>query len=259
MGIMFKTSVALIGASVLLATASAANASTIYSQTFSSGASGVLTGTAPTVDNGGATWQLAGATGDDWSASGVAPTSSGGGYLTAAEYLPLTVASGNIYTLSVGALTPVTGTTGNWLAVGFFNSTSNNFILGSTTQGPFMLLRDNGEIQAFGGPLSEAASFNTGNAGNGAGPYSLGGTATVVLNTEGTNWTASFSYGGTSLGTYTYTTNPSASLGVGFLSYKSMQGSVGSISLTATPEPASFALAGLGLGGMLLLKKRVAR
>ena len=264
MGISIKAGVALLGAGALvLAAASGAQASTIYSQTFSSTAAGVLTGTAPTTDTGGAKWALAGATGTDWSASGVAPTSSGGGYLTAAEYLPLTVTSGNIYTLTVTGLTPVTGTTGNWFGVGFLNSTSGNFIVPGGTQGPMMLLRDTGYIQAFGGPgLNNGASFNGDNPPNGAGPFPLGGTTVITLNTGGAQWSVTGSYDGTAFPgapiTYPVGGNPTTALGVGFLSYKSVQGSVGSLTLTetATPEPASLALIGLSAGALLLLKKR---
>ena len=260
MGISIKAGVALLGAGALvLAAASGAQASTIYSQTFSSTATGVLTGTAPTTDTGGATWALAGATGSDWSASGLAPTTTGPNYSTAAEYLPLTVTSGNIYTLTVTGLTPVTGTTGNWLAAGFFNSSSGDIFTGN--QGPLMLLRDTGFIQAFGGPaLDYAASFNT---GNGAGPFGLGDTATVTLDTAGapSQWTATYAYDGTTLGSIVYnnpTAPPETNIGVGFLSYQSVQGSVGSLTLTetASPEPASLALIGLSAGALLLLKKR---
>jgi hypothetical protein len=260
-----KSGAAVVGAGVVLAGAASAQASTIiYSQTFSSTAAGILTGTMPTTDTGSAKWQFAGNTGDDWSASGVAPSTSGGGYSSAAEYLPLTVTAGNTYTLTVTGLSPVSGTTTNWLAVGFFNGTSGN-LFGGATQGPFMLLRDTGYIQAFGGPgIDYGASFNSDNGGVGAGSYSLGGTATVTLNATSattSDWTATFAYNGTTIGSITYNNTsfpPETNIGVGFLSYQSQQGSVGSLTLTETPtpEPASLSLAGLAAGALLLMKKR---
>ncbi len=267
MGISIKAGVALLGAGALvLAAASGAQASTIYSQTFSSTATGVLTGTAPATRTGGPKWALAGATGSDWSASGLAPTTTGGTSSMAAEYLPLTVTSGNIYTLTITGLAPVTGTTGNWLAAGFFNSTSADIFGTTSTDGPFMLLRDTGYIQAFGGPgANNGASVNGDNSGapggGGAGPFPLGDTAVITLNTGGAQWSVTGSYDGTSLGstiTYPVGGNPGTALGVGFLSYQSTQGSVGSLTLTetATPEPASLALIGLSAGALLLLKKR---
>ena len=255
-----KAGIAFLGAGTLaLAAASAVQAAPIYSQTFSSTATGVLTGTSPTTDTGGATWQLAGNAGSDWTASGGAPTVTGA-LSPAAEYLPLTVSSGNIYTLTVTDLAPVAGTTTNWLAVGFFNSTSNE-ILSTASQGPWMLLRDTGYIQAFAGPggLGNGQSFNGDNGANaGYGPVSLGGTAKVVLNTEAAAWTASWYYNGTQLGTtYTYTANPTNSLGAGFLTFQNVSGSVRSINVTdATPEPAALSLIGLSAGGLLLMKRR---
>ncbi len=252
---------AIAGVVGLADTASAST--TIYNQTFSSTASGVLTGTVPTHDTGNAKWELSGASGSDWLASGAAPASSGS-YPNAAEYLPLTVQANNIYTLTVTGLSPDVGTTGNWLAVGFLNSTSKDLVFGGSTQGPFMLLRDNGYIQAFGGPsISAGASFNNENNGSGVGPYTHGGTATVTLNTTGpeSEWTATFAYNGSTLGSISYggaTSLPSTDLGVGFASYDSMQGSVGSITLTQTavPEPAALGVLAVGGLGLLILKRR---
>ena len=72
----------------------------------------------------------------------------------------------------------------------------------------------------------------------------------------GADWVATWYYGGSELATYTYTTNPTvAGVSIGFLGAN--EGSVGNFVLaTATPEPASIGLFGLGAVGLLLARRK---
>ncbi len=249
-------------AGVLLAGAGMAQATTIYSDPLSGSPSAALTGTTPPTDTTGAVWAYRGAAGDDFAADGLSPGSTGGNYSYSINYLPYNtgtnlITAGNIYTVSA-VLSPTSGTTTNWLGVGFLDATG---VFGGSQSGPWMLLTDGGETQTFGGPgvaNQNAAGTTNGNA--------LGGTAEVVLNTSSAHWTAQWLYEApgassfTSLGTNTYTTNPTTLGGVGIIAYQSVQGQVQNFQFTSVagpvPEPATFAIFGIGVAGLLLLKKR---
>ena len=263
--------VAICASTLLLAGAGIAQAVpvTIFQETFSPSATGAMTGMSPTTDSTGATWQFAGGTGNDWLANGDAPAIPATGWEDfSVEYLPYTLSAGNTYTLTVSGFNPVADSSSNsWLAIGFFNSTCNT-LFGNTSGGPWMLLRQNGYVQGFGGPSAYyQLSSNSDNSGNGAGSYSVGGTATIVLNTNGpasSDWTANFSYNDVNLGSITYNNSkyPSFSLtsGVGFLYYSTPGASVSSLSLTATPEPATIGLMAMGGLGLLMIgRKRAVR
>jgi hypothetical protein len=242
----------LSAGAILLASAAMAQATpvTIYQDKFPGSAANVLTGTSPATDTTGSVWTFNGNAGDDWAADGLAPTSTGGNYSYSIEYLPTTLATGQIYTLSA-TLTPTTGATGNWLGLGFFNSSA---LFNASTTGPWMLLTDTGQTQAFGGPgvgNQDSKATTTGNT--------LGETATVILNTSGAAWTYQWLYNGVALDTpQTYGTNPIAATGVGIISYQSMQGQVGSFQLTdsSVPEPATLGLMAAAGLGLMLLKRR---
>lgn len=248
-------------AGVLLASAGMAQATTIYSDSLSGSATAVLTGTTPPTDTTGAVWTYRGAAGDDFFADGLTPTTTGGSYSSSTEYLPYNtganlITAGNIYTVSA-VLDPTSGGTGNWFALGFLDG--NGLLNGTLTSGPWILLRDNGGTQTFNGPgvgNNYAGGTTSGNV--------LGGTAEVVLNTSSANWTAQWLYEApgatsfTSLGTNAYTTNPTTLGGVGFATYQSTPGQIQNFQFTsvATPEPATFGIFGIGIAGLLLLKKR---
>ena len=251
-------------AGVLLASAGMAQATTIYSDSLSGSDTAPLTGTTPATDTTAAKWTLNGAVGDGFYADGLTPGSTGGNFTYSINYLPYNtgtnlIAAGNIYTVSA-VLSPTSGATGNWLAMGFLDGGSlfNN---ATKTSGPWMLLTDAGQTQTFGGPgvnNQYAAGTTNGNV--------TGGTAEVVLNTSSAQWTTQWLYEApsatsfTSLGTYTYAAgaNPTTLGGVGIADYQSAPGQIQNFQFTsvATPEPATFGIFGIGIAGLLLLKKR---
>ena len=252
----------LCAGAAILASAGMTQATTIFSDPLSGSPTASLTGTTPPTDATGAVWTLNGGAGDSFAADGLTPASTGGQYSYSINYLPYNtganlLTAGNIYTVSA-VLSPTTGTTTNWLAVGFLDGSG---LFGGMKSGPWMLLTDEGGTQTFGGPgvnNQYSAGTTTGNA--------LGGTAEVVLNTTNAQWTAQWLYEAptassfTSLGTYTYAVgaNPTTLGGVGIASYQSVQGQVQNFQFTdvATPEPASVALFGVSAAGLLLLRRR---
>jgi hypothetical protein len=202
---VFQAKLALFGA-LLMTTAllgSKASADTIYSQTFTGGATPIV-GTAPTT--GGGTWEGANIINSDGNTTGDSGAIS----------LPFTPQSGFIYDLTAN----INVTTGDssWLGVGFLNHNDDAFGFLPPANTPAALRRIAGwEIW----PQNAAFSV-TNNA------------VTVRLDTTGAQWKTAMFQGGVQIGsTYTYTTNPTINH-VGFVSEGTVVGSVSAFNLTAT-------------------------
>ena len=244
--------------------AGSASASTLIYDPLTGSANTQLNGTQPPVDNTGLgsfeKWNEGYNTGSQhWMANGTvigSLNSTGGGALDVAgtAFLP---SSGYIYTLSA-TLDPTSNTPNNnaqdgFVALGFVNSTTTPFF---SSPGPWMLEYGNGGSQWYPGP---------GNA-NGLGSANItpNETAQIVLNTQGADWTASWFYNGSQLGsTYSYTgaagsnANPTGIQAIA-IGVNGESATVHDVLLTqAVPEPATLGLAIGGLG-LLLLKRRKA-
>ena len=238
----------LAGVALFAGAAAVGRATIIYQDTFPGNSSSFLTGTKPATDTTGSAWTLRDS-GDDWLANGAAPATSGFG---SDEYLATTFTNGNIYTLSA-TISPTPGTTGDWFILGFLDgsyygsSPSGN----STTVGPNIIITDNAGWQLYSGIVGKSLVAS----GRGV---TLGQTGEIILNTGGAHWTAQWLYGGVSLGTYTYATNPGID-GVGIGAYNDQQGTMGNFELqvVAAPEPTTLALGCVGfIGGLLLIRRR---
>lgn len=156
--------------------------------------------------------------------------------------LPFAAAGKDIYTLSVDA-SPQNDNTYNWLSLGFMNDLDQT----KAKQGPWMLVRANGDIQAFGGPAISNLVYD----GLGGNPGQFNNLQ-VVLDTTHAAWTSTFYVNGAQVGsTFTYASNP-AIVGVHLQNY-SISGSYDNFSLTSeVPEPTTLALWS-GLGAMWLV------
>jgi hypothetical protein len=218
---------------------------TIYEDDFSGLSTTNLNGTTPDTTTGGNTWLADTNALRDWKADGSidngADSADNNGY----AFLPFTPEAGKVYTLSID----MNMTSGVWFALGFMstnNTTSAGFYEESTGDGPpWMLLR--------GGETAVAKSF----AGGGGVDLSSrdGNTVSIVLDTTGTDWVATFNNGSAS-NSHTYTaTDISDDINyVGFGRHTTAVGSVDNFSLTVIPEPATMSL--LALGGLGVLARR---
>ncbi|MGC9261218.1 MAG: PEP-CTERM sorting domain-containing protein, partial [Phycisphaerae bacterium] len=240
-----------VAAVVGLAGAASASAVTIYADNFTGSASAPLAGTSPSTDLTSATWS-----GSGWYANGATNGVDTSNTANLA-YLPISVSDGNVYTISA-VLDPNAGTNGDWFAIGF--STPGGIWGGGP--GPAILLGNTGTAKGYAvgvttGAYNNSASNNT---------FPLDKLAQVSLDTTSSNWTATYSYDGTTIATYTYTgasgtyPNPAGS-DVAFIYSYGQPGSVSDFSVTgpAVPEPATLGLTGVGGIALLLLgRKRAA-
>lgn len=229
-------------------------AATIFEDTFT-GDTSDLNGKVPTTTTGGAAWVAAEVFDRDGSVSG------GAGSAT----LAFTPSVGFIYTLDA-TITGITGTTNDWLAVGFANGgssdsgASSRFINGNNPEGrAWMMAR--GTNANFPNRWFTAGNSN-GPADDWAGPLvnANGGDLDfrIVLDTTGGtgNWTSAWF--AKRPGDATYGEVGSSPLAdesitsVGFaISNAGVSGTLSSFSLTSVPEPSSALLAGLGFLGLL--------
>jgi hypothetical protein len=219
---------------------------TIYSDTFTGGATNVNQ-QSPTValDNAGAAssaiWKD-GANSTMLYQNGTVNTTAGDSVL-----LPFTPEKGYIYTLT--ASVTFTGNPGSWVGAGFaenyyYPGAGNSQFNQATVNGYdwAILTESSGNVQWFSGPSTTGPEFNQ-NAFFTAGT----GTHTLVLtlNTTGTKWTMSCEVDGNTAGsTYTYTTNPLITA-VGLTQHALTSDSVvkwNSISLTASGTRATNAV-----------------
>ena len=247
-----------------LALGASAQAGTIYQDSFGGNGSAGLNGTAPTV--GANTWVASNAFQNDGSIGGTNGSAT----------LAFTPENGYVYTLDV-SLTGVTGGP-SWIGAGFAHGQStlsdatarfvgsggtNNVsgldwaMLRGTTDGSHSNNTFQGTVSA---PNSNGVDYASGKSG-GAIDYRF------ILDTTGGagNWTIKMladlhtGTSGASSG-YQVIRNTEAVLdptdinSVGIADAGNMTGNVTSFQLTSVPEPASLAL--LGMGGLLLIKRR---
>jgi hypothetical protein len=234
----------------VLAVMSTAQAVVIYSDDFSGSAPADLNGTVPDIRPGSETW-LAGSGATAWRADG---SVAGGGDANA--FLPFSPESGKTYTLSVDANPTSPVDSSNWFALGFSETTSvGGGFYNSINATGWMLLRVNRGVQTFLG-------FNTTSGVT----HSTAGTGVVklevVLDTTESAWTVEWFVDNTSIRSVSYTANPTINY-VTFGRLFDASGTVDnfSLSVSAVPEPASYALVlgGVVTGVIALRRRRQAR
>jgi hypothetical protein len=244
----------------------------IYSETFGGDSSTDLNGTTLDVASGyaggaaGATWQAGG----NWNTDGIYSYDlSPGGYSGGCALLPFTPQSGYIYTLSID--NPVTITSENktaWNGVGFTSATPSDWTdsaatAASTSEWPnpvyWGLLR-------YGGPSTDA-SFSGPSTGGGAGSATVAaGKLAITLDTSAADWTVTWSFdNGASTRTETILAADIPTInyvGINATASSSWGGHAGQtadnflLTATAVPEPSVFAMLGIGLLGLLTLRRR---
>ena len=257
-----KTLLATLGLA-LAAAAPTMGENILFQDDFSGLSTDALNGTTPDVTQGATAW-VADA---EYAADGSAAAASDNerlAYLSFGSLLNDNRGSADaIYTLSV-TLDVTSGTSGQWGAIGFYNTATvtNNFASGGVKQGvAWMLRRDNAQIRVFRGPgtADGLAELN-------AGPNNVAGQADLQVILDLSDWD-----GATNFGSVTYNAKLSSAatfteIATGELdALSSTFGSVGlgggnvaagisSFQLTQVPEPGSLAL--LGLGGLLIARRR---
>jgi hypothetical protein len=173
-------------------------------------------------------------------------------------YLPFVPTGSDIYTLSADASLQ-NGTTGLWLGLGFLTDL-NQGASWYNYSSPWILLRDNGKLQAFAGLGISNIVYNDDSGGQGGNPGQPNHLQ-VVLDTTQTEWTSKFYVNGVQLGSsFTYASHP-AVVGVGIGNFIS-SGSFDNFSLSSpVPEPSTLALfgaGGIGLAAYAWRRRRAA-
>ena len=207
----------------------------IYQDDFSGSSSANLHDTTPDTTTGGNKWLADTDPLRDWKADGSIDNGGGSAAYNGYAFLPFTPEAGKVYTLSID----MNVTPSSWFALGFMstnNTTSGGFYLESTGDGsPWMLLRGDGTAgKSFAGPST----------GGGADlPSRDGNTVSIVLDTTGTDWVATFNNGSESNSvTYTGLDISDDINYVGFGRQTTATGSVDNFSLTTPPPPATVLL-----------------
>ena len=252
-------------AAIALFTGSA-NAVTLFADNFDGG-SGDLNGTTPDTTTAAATWVA----NSDFDADGTVAGASTGGSAT----LAFTPVDGLVYTLDLSIAATAFGSSpdNDWFALGFAKGQSaadgsqNRFINVNVIGKAWMLQRGPAPITNGGTNTSFLGTATSGTQNN-AEWESLaslfGGNADlrIVLDTTGGagSWNATFYAKATNDANFQVIRSTQNLVSedidsVGFArSSGDISGSVTSFSLTAVPEPSSLAL--IGLGGLLIARRR---
>jgi hypothetical protein len=235
-----------------------AEAAIIYSDHFDGLLTDALNGKVPNFRNGypTATWLAPDA---GWKANGsrVSITVN-----PATAVLPFVPETGKIYELSA-SLNPTTSLGGDWIGIGFFNRSAGNDLDDTNVGYAWMLKRGDTGSPAFD-IYTVPGPGVTGIASRGP----LGGvTATptelkIILDTQATDWKASFFVNGTLIAAanYTYTgSSPLPITHVGLTSLGRVNGTVDDFLLTIVPEPGSIALTFTACFAFIVARRRVGK
>jgi hypothetical protein len=243
--------IAIAGMTALALGSTVARATVVYQDNFSGSSSNSLVGLSPTTDTGSATWATTldvGAT-DTFQADG-SVTSITTNY---GDYLPFTPENGNIYTLSATLDPASTGWVG--MSFGAYIPADHSGV------GPSIIAHYEGKTAT----ITDFSIGNTSTPFNGTGNVPLDETASIVLNTMSTQWTATYYYNSNDLGSVTYAagSNPTGINGVAIAAVGStaapFSGSVANFELQAVPEPATLGLFALGGMGLLMAGRKMKR
>ena len=224
---------------ILLGGVSNSGAAIIYFDDFSGAAGTDLHATIPDTRPGSEAWRA----NTFIDADGLTDAPAGGEGSSA--WLPFVPTAGNVYSLSADF--NVTAGNNDWLALGFSPNTGGTGFVLSENVSPWMLKRQDPEVQSFlGNNTNGAASHATG-----AGTINL----KILLDTTPTLWTVDWKLNDVSVRTATFTTNPTIE-SVGFGAWSNALGTVDNFQLETIPEPSSAGLAVLAASGLLLRRNR---
>lgn len=251
-----------LAASAMIAASAHAAPVVIYQDDFN-GTSADLNGTTPDIGTGN--WLAPPRFNADGSVTTTTPTTTTGN-----ATLAFTPADGLVYTLDA-SLSGVSSTGGvGWFALGFGSGTGsssgtvdNRFVTGASIGKAWMLFLNTTTVNNNQTFLGNATS-GTQNMAFWSTDFANGGDIDlrIVLDTTGGsgNYTATFFAKRPTSGTYTEVrsetglANETISLVGVAVSGPGMNGTIESFSLTSVPEPGSLAL--LGLGGLLIARRR---
>jgi hypothetical protein len=255
---VIERSLVLSVSAALALGATVVQAQIIYQDDFS-GSGSPLNGAS--LDIGSATWT----SGSDWYDDGTAATTVAGGPSGQAAWLPFTPANGMIYT----AVATILNDQPNWIGFGFLPTAPAG---GDWTVTDFSVRHSN--APGYGWMLTRNSSGNDqeGFLGAGtAGGQSWNGDVAdptvsldigIVLDTTAANWTVEWFINGASQGApmaYGSAGNPGIG-GIGFSHDRNSAANNGGVlsyfELSQVPEPTTFALAGLGMAGLLIFRRR---
>lgn len=263
---------------MICVTAGLAGAGVIYQDNFNktgrvqgAGYTQVLKASLPTVTTGGQWWKsyyssTVNSLGINESGTMNTYTSTSSGYYRNA-FLDFTPQSGKIYTLTVDMSVENIVNGSGFITAGFSANTALIDSYATITEAAAGGTYASGEYvsdmtTAVGGwVLNANQSASTYKDAEYAGSVSAGttpagfNTYTVILNTQGENWTAEWKLNGTSVRTETYTEEPvirNVFLGVAGVADASFQ----DFSLSVVPEPGSVALLGAGSAIILICRRR---